>query len=66
MVKRRITRETERRLCEVFRGEMRKIAGIGDKERAHVEADEAVVNFLKALGHTKEALIYKSVGKWYA
>lgn len=37
-----------------------------DKESAHAEADDALCEFLRSLGHDDMVELYLSVDKWYA
>lgn len=40
--------------------------GEGDPERAHGDADEALCDFIKALGHPEIVEAWEAVDKWYA
>lgn len=44
---------------------LKKLQTIDDTECAHVEADNAVVMFLKAIGYGDVAYEYEQIKKWY-
>ena len=46
--------------------EKRSIAHGADQEQTHIEADEALVGFVRALGLDELADVYESIDKWYA
>ena len=37
-----------------------------DKEKAHIEADEALCEFLESLGYNDVVRLFRLIPKWYA
>ena len=59
-------------IIEAVKKELRStLEEIRDRERHdfevdHADADDALLNFIRAFGCTHEADIWESIGKWYA
>lgn len=48
------------------KAKLRELAEWGDIETAHVEADDAIMSFLKWLGHEDVVELFDKIDKWYA
>lgn len=51
---------------EELKAELRDLAHDADTVRAHGRADDAVMEFLKTLGHEDVVELYEEIEKWYA
>ena len=49
-----------------FRDRMSELVGLGDKEVAHIMADDLTQEALRFLGYGEGADIFNSIEKWYA
>ncbi len=56
------TKAYKQKLAEL----LEELASSKDTEMAHHEADLALVDFVRFLGHDDIADLYDKVGKWYA
>ncbi len=45
---------------------MKKIAANGDKESAHVQADDLLCDLLDAAGFEEVTAIFRKMDKWYS
>ena len=45
---------------------LKEIQKLGDKELAHIRADDVLCDFLNDLGYHDITKEYEKVGKWYA
>lgn len=48
------------------KAKLRELAEWDDIQTAHVEADGAIMSFLKCLGHEDVVELFDKINKWYA
>jgi ferritin len=48
------------------KAKLRELAESGDTEAAHSQADDAIMDFLKWLGHEDVVELFDKIDKWYA
>lgn len=51
---------------EKAKAELRRCIANDDYEIAHINADDVLVEFLRALGYSDVADLWDEVGKWYS
>ena len=54
------------RLDDKYLNKMLKLLPMGDKESAHSQADDLLVDIIREIGLNDIADAYEEVGKWYS
>ena len=58
--------QKQKKAVEKAKASLLRAINNSDTEEAHVDADDALCELLKALGHQDVVELYEKVSKWYA